>query len=130
MKIQLNTDRNIQHDESLTEHVDSVVSKALERFGAQVSRVEVHLSDLNAGKAGLGDKHCVMEARLEGRQPVVVSHDADTVREAVNGAAQKLQRLLDSALGRLAAPVRQGRTGVSVAPDEPEISLDPAADLS
>ncbi|HEU4775052.1 MAG TPA: HPF/RaiA family ribosome-associated protein [Lysobacter sp.] len=130
MKIQLHTDRNIQHDESLTEHVDSVVSKALERFGAQVSRVEVHLRDLNAGKAGIGDKHCVMEARLEGRQPVVVSHDADKVREAVNGAAQKLQRLLDSALGRLAAPVRQGRTGASAAPDEPQISFDPAADLS
>jgi ribosome-associated translation inhibitor RaiA len=128
MKIQLHTDKNIQHDESLTEHVDSVVNKALDRFGAQVSRVEVHLRDLNAGKAGLGDKHCVMEARLEGRQPVVVSHDADKVREAINGAAQKLQRLLDSALGRLAAPVRQGRTGVPAAPDELEISVDPAAD--
>lgn len=130
MKIQLHTDRNIQHDESLTEHVDSVVSKALERFGAQVSRVEVHLRDLNAGKAGLGDKHCVMEARLEGRQPVVVSHDADKVREAVNGAAQKLQRLLDSTLGRLAAPTRQGRTGIPAVPAKVETSPDEAADLS
>ncbi|MGV8941335.1 MAG: HPF/RaiA family ribosome-associated protein [Lysobacter sp.] len=128
MKIQLNTDKNIQGDEALATHVESVVSKTLERFGPQITRVEVHLSDLNAGKAGSADKHCLMEARLEGHQPVVVTHDADKVRDAINGAAQKMQRKLESTLGKLAAPERGGR-GAPMAANE-DVTLDAAADLS
>jgi hypothetical protein len=43
----------------------------------------------------------MMEARLEGRQPVAVTDHAATLEEAVHGAAHKLARLLDSTLGRL-----------------------------
>ena len=101
MKVILNTDNHIQGNDSLAEHVDGVVENALGRFSNQVMRVEVHLSDANGGKAGSGDKHCVMEARLEGRPPVAANNDAETVREAIVGAARKLQRALDSSLGRL-----------------------------
>jgi len=45
----------------------------------------------------------VLEARLEGRQPVVVTENAGTQDQAVQGAAQKLVRLLDSTLGRAQA---------------------------
>lgn len=101
MKVILNTDNHIQGSESLAEHVDTVVENALGRFSEQVMRVDVHLSDANAGKAGSGDKHCTMEARLEGRPPATANNDADTVRDAIAGAARKLQRVLDSSLGRL-----------------------------
>jgi hypothetical protein len=43
----------------------------------------------------------VMEARLEGRQPVAVAHQATTVEQAVEGAVHKLARLIESTLGRL-----------------------------
>jgi hypothetical protein len=43
----------------------------------------------------------VMEARLEGRQPVAVTHQAATLDQAVEGAAHKLARLIESTLGRL-----------------------------
>ncbi|MBB1087601.1 HPF/RaiA family ribosome-associated protein [Lysobacter sp. SG-8] len=101
MKVQINTDSHVQHDDSLTRHVESAVAGALERFGDQVTRVEVHLRDKNAGKTGGNDKHCTMEARLEGLQPMTASEDADTVASAVSGAARKLQRVLDHALGKL-----------------------------
>ncbi len=100
MKVQLNTDSNIQGDEALAEHVQGVVDGALERF-KQVSRVEVHLSDVNAGKSGDNDKRCVMEARVDGHQPVVASEDAATVRGAIGGSARKLQRALESTFGKL-----------------------------
>ncbi|MGY1424542.1 HPF/RaiA family ribosome-associated protein [Lysobacter sp. A289] len=109
MKIQLNTDSNIQGDDALAAHVEGVVTDALGRFSTQVTRVEVHLSDLNAAKGGGGDKQCMMEARLEGRQPMAVTHQAGTMRAAITGATGKLQRLLASSLGKLAAPERQGR---------------------
>lgn len=102
MKVQLNTDKNIQGDEALTSHVETVVDGVLGRFRSQISRIEVHLSDVNAGKSGAADKRCVMEARLEGRPPVAASDDADTVGASISGAAGKLQRLLDSSLGKQA----------------------------
>lgn len=43
----------------------------------------------------------MMEARLEGRQPTAVTHQAPTVAEAVDGAADKLERSIRSNLGRL-----------------------------
>lgn len=101
MHIQLNTDSHIQHDPSLVRHVEQAIESSLGRFSTQITRVEVHLRDTNAGKAGDDDKHCLLEARLEGRPPVVASDDAATVALAVNGAAKKLQRALDSSLGRL-----------------------------
>lgn len=101
MLIQLNTDHNIQHDPSVVRHVEQTLESTLGRFSSQITRVEVHLRDVNAGKAGDQDKTCLLEARLEGRPPVVASDDAATVATAVNGAARKLQRALDSSLGKL-----------------------------
>lgn len=101
MDIQLNTDKNIEGKEALASQVEAAVKRALRRFDDQITRVEVHLSDENAGKSGRDDKRCLMEARLEGRQPVAVTHQAGSVSEAVDGAANKLKSLLDSALGRL-----------------------------
>ncbi len=118
MKIQLNTDKNIQGDESVAGHVDTAVNSALSRFSSQITRIEVHLSDLNANKSGAHDKRCVMEARLESRNPVAVTHEADTVRESINGAAHKLQRLLESSLGKLAADERK-QQHVPPSADEP-----------
>lgn len=101
MKVQLNTDSNIDADERLHEHVQSVVEDSLDRFRDQVTRVEVHLADENADKGGDRDKRCMMEARLQGRRPTAVTHHAGSVREAIDGAADKLLRALESELGRI-----------------------------
>lgn len=101
MQVQVNTDRNINGGDGLSERVGGMVGDALERFSDQVTRVEVHLSDENSRqKDGGDDKKCVMEVRLAGRQPVAVTHHATNVELAVDGAAEKMKRLLDSTLGR------------------------------
>jgi len=69
--------------------------------GDHVTQVEVHPIDENPGKSGQRDQRCMLEARLEDRQPVAVTDQAATVEQAVHSAAQKLARLLDSTLGRL-----------------------------
>ena len=99
----LNTDNHVQGDEALAAHVDGVVDSVLGRFRKQITRVEVHLSDVNADKSGGSDKRCIMEARLEGRPPAAASNDAETMRAAISGAAHKLQRVLDSSLGKLSS---------------------------
>ncbi len=101
MKIQLNTDVHIDGTEALAAKVSATVEQALERFGEHITRVEVHLSDENGGKSGPQDQRCMLEARLQGRQPVAVTDHAATLEQAVHGAAQKLAHLLDSRLGRL-----------------------------
>ena len=101
MKIQLNTDINIEGTEALAAQVSATVEQALAHFSDHITRVEVHLSDENAGKSGQHDQRCLLEARLEGRKPVAVTETAPTLQQAVHGAAHKLAHLLDSALGRL-----------------------------
>lgn len=102
MQIQVNTDSNIDGHEALATQVSSVVESALKRFSDHITRVEVHLSDENSDKKGGNhDMRCAMEARLEGRQPIAVSDQAETLDQAVDGAADKLTRLIESTLGRL-----------------------------
>lgn len=83
--------------------LSATVEQAPERFSAHITRVEVQLSDENGGKIGQLDQRCMLEARLEGRQPVAVkvTDHAATLEQAVQGAAQKLAHLLDSTMGRL-----------------------------
>jgi ribosome-associated translation inhibitor RaiA len=109
MQVQVNTDNHVAGGEGLTRQVEAVVEGALGRFGDQVTRVEVHLNDENsAGKSGSDDKRCLMEARLAGLDPIAVSHRGATLEQALDGAAEKLERALDRTLGRLGD--KKGRT--------------------
>jgi ribosome-associated translation inhibitor RaiA len=101
MQIQVNTDSNIEGRETLVAHVTGVVEAVLERFAGRITRVEVHLSDQNGDKSGQDDKRCMMEVRIEGRQPTAVTQAAATLHQAIDGAAEKLKRSIESTLGRL-----------------------------
>jgi len=101
MQIHINTDRNIDGREALSAHISGEIKQALSRFSDHITRVEVHLSDENSDKKGGKDgMKCVMEARLEGRHPLVVTHQATTLEQSFNGAADKLNRLIESTIGR------------------------------
>lgn len=103
MLIQVNTDHNIPGHEALVTQVEETVLKALSRFGTHITRVEVHLSDDNGNKSGADDKRCVIEARLERHQPVVASHQAESLKQAYTGASTKLKTALTHTLGKLSA---------------------------
>jgi len=107
MQIHVHTDNSIEGSAGLTRHVEAVVSDTLGRFGNQITRVEAFLRDVNGPKVAGDDKRCVLEARLAGRQPTVVSHDAPTVDAAIDGAVDKLEKSLDKLLERLSE--RKGR---------------------
>ncbi len=119
MQIQLNTDTHVQGDDALAQWVDRELRDKLARFAEHITRIEVHLRDTKAGHHADDDKRCVLEARMAGRQPVAVTHDASKVADALHGAAEKLSRNLDTTLGRLRAGRRRG--GVAAQPEEPAI---------
>jgi hypothetical protein len=101
MQIQINTDNHIEGAAELTRRTEIVIESAVRRFAEQITRVEVHLSDENSTKSGTNDKRCMLEARLEGLQPVAVTHQAGSMDQAVTGAAEKLKRNLENTIGRL-----------------------------
>ncbi len=101
MIIQLNTDKNIAGDERLESYLNAIIIDELSNFSDNITRIEVHLSDENSQKKGEGDKRCMIEARLENRQPIAVTSNANTVEAAVNDALEKLKASLETIEGRL-----------------------------
>ena len=122
MQIQINTDHHIEGSEARDAWASSVVESALGHFADEVTRVEVHLSDENAGKSGAEDKRCVMEARVVGRPPIAVTNRAASLDAAVNGAAQKLVRAIEHDAGRADKHAHDPRP----LPDDAETSSDAA----
>lgn len=107
MIVQVNTENQVSGGADLPDTVEAEIRAGLDRFGPLVTRVEVHLGDVNSHKGGGADKRCSMEARLAGRQPEAVEHNAATLVEAWRGALRKLQRRLDSLRGKLGEPQRE-----------------------
>lgn len=101
MTIQLNTDKNLSIHESFGGALEDLLTRELSRFSEDITRLEVHLSDENGGKDGQNDNRCMIEARLEGRQPIAVTANADTLEQSVAEAIDKLKNSLDTILGRL-----------------------------
>ncbi len=101
MLVNVNTDANIRGSEKLREHITATLEDSLEKYADRITRVEVSLTDENSAKKEAGDDlRCLLEARLAGMQPVVMSCDASGIDVAVDGAIDKLLRLLDSRIGK------------------------------
>jgi ribosome-associated translation inhibitor RaiA len=101
MQVHVSTDNNINGSAKLIENIAAELQNTLSRFGNQITRIDVHLRDNNGPKSTGDDKSCLLEARLAGRQPTVVSHEAASLRQAIDGATSKLERALDHLVGKL-----------------------------
>jgi ribosome-associated translation inhibitor RaiA len=115
MQVLVNSDHHITGSESVAARVEGIVHDAMDRFGERVTRVEVHLTDVNGAKLGDRDKRCMMEARLSGLKPIAVSHQAPTLLEAIDEAADKLQRAVDRIIGKLRATEIRGAPDARIA---------------
>jgi hypothetical protein len=101
MIIQINTDNNIKGNEERINAYSALISDSLNRFNGQLSRIEVHLSDENSHKSGQDDIRCLLEARIEGMQPIAVTNFANSQEHALKGALDKIKSALTSTLGKL-----------------------------
>lgn len=100
MMIQFNTDKTIPWENRSDEHFSTLVKEEMDRFSDHISRVEVHLSDQNGAKEGTNDIRCLLEVRVEGRQPFATSDRADSIEQALSGAIAKMQATLKTTLER------------------------------
>src|SRR5260370_36375470 len=115
MQLLVNCAAPICCDENLFQRVEGVIAGTLERFSSRVSRVEAHLSDVSGVKPGNRDKVCRLEAWVTGGAPVVASHEAATLAEAIHAAADRLERLIALAIQELDA-LGNSQVRPSVAP--------------
>lgn len=101
MLVHVITDNHIRGGDELVAEIEATLEDALGRFDPQITRVEVHLADLNSHKKGDNDKRCALEARLAGLQPVAAVATGGDIKQAVAAAIDKLISQLDHKLGRL-----------------------------
>jgi len=101
MIIQFNTDNTISETEKVKAPLITLIKDKLDRFSDHITRIEVHLSDENGKKTGNNDIRCLLEARVEGLQPIAVTNDANSKDDAVRGAIDKMKAALDTRLGKL-----------------------------
>jgi sigma 54 modulation/S30EA-like ribosomal protein len=109
MQVRVDTDDHIDSNDELANRVEGVVEGSLERYRDRVVLVQVHLSRLVHVRApgrmhhlpGERDMCCRMEALAGTLSPIVVSHEALTLTEAIHAAAAKLERAVHDAFKRL-----------------------------
>jgi hypothetical protein len=100
MLIEVRTDGNIKGSKQSYAQVKAEVHAALDRYGDRIRRVDVHLSDAIGDKTGHDDKCCMIEARRDGREPIVVTHRESTLEQAIQGAIHNLKKSVESAFGK------------------------------
>jgi hypothetical protein len=126
MQVQVNTSNGVENKDTLDRWASDYLNDALARFGQDITRVEVQLRDVNAGKKGPDEKRCMLEARITGREPVAATHHAPTQDEAVRGATQRLIHLLDHTLGKLERHQHRDRDTIRKDPAAiPELDAGP-----
>lgn len=101
MDIKVNTDSHITGSEEMTAKFSEELKKKLNRFSEYIISVDIFFGDENRGKFGTDDKRCTIEVRSRNIKNEAVTHYADTIDHAFNGAVDKMRSLLDSRIGKL-----------------------------
>jgi ribosome-associated translation inhibitor RaiA len=118
MHVQVNTSNGIDNKETLERWATDYLNEHLARFDQDVTAIEVQLTDENqGGKKGADDKRCMLEARMNGRTPVAVTHHAENQDLAFRGAADKLVRVLEHTFGKLDRQDHRSRETIRRNPD-------------
>ena len=100
MQFQYNSDSSVMGTENVAERIEAMVRDKLARYEERLTRVEVHVRDVNGSKHGADDKECVIEARPRGGKPLGVHGKADKVDDAARKAANTLAQRLERVFGK------------------------------
>jgi hypothetical protein len=129
MQVLLHCDNHVKGGHLMAEHLQTVVTGALGRFGERIKRVEAHVSEVEGRARNSADSlHCRLEARLADMEAVVVSEHGASAHQAIEGGVRKLKRAVGAAIGKQ-DPRRQQAMRDAVQPGtEPAIPGDAATE--
>jgi len=94
MLVQVHTDNHIVGRQEVLDQVEAAVRASLAGFEDQLTRLEVYLNDQNGPKATGDDIKCTVETHPTGGKRLVAHHNAGDMFAAVDGAVDKLHRML------------------------------------
>lgn len=100
MQFQFNSDNRVVGDTAVAEDVEALVRGRLSRISDRLSRVEVHIGDVNGPRGGGDDKRCAVEVRPNGMKPISATDQASTVEAAVASATDKVLAAYDRQTGK------------------------------
>ncbi len=100
MQVQFNSDNNISGTDTMGQRIEGQLRERLERFADRLTRLEVHVSDDNGARSHGEDKKCVIEARIQGSNPLSATANADTIDSAASKAGNKLAKMLERHFGK------------------------------
>ena len=89
MSAVMNSDNQTLLGSDTSQRVETLVETRLARISDRLTRVEVHVSDVDGPRSGGDDKKCVIELRPNGMRPITVSDQASTVERAVTAATYR-----------------------------------------
>ncbi|MEO6095001.1 MAG: ribosomal subunit interface protein [Fibrobacteria bacterium] len=113
MEIAVYSDNKIEDRDALSDYFRAAVERELRPVGGDITGVEVHLGDENGSQWIGDDKRCVMVVQLDGHQPMSVTHHGTTFGAAMEGACDRLNRMIGKALGCLREPHHRSNPFVS-----------------
>jgi hypothetical protein len=101
MQFLFNSDNNIEGNFRMADRVEDLVWGTLSRVEGRLTRVEVHVGDIDGTRSGSNDKRAVVELRPAGMQPVSGSAQAGNIEAAVSSATDKALAAFERQIGKI-----------------------------
>ena len=101
MFIEFHSDNNVKTSEETVAPFRDQINNSFKTYSHQVSSVQVHFSDENGNKGGQDDKRCMMEVRLDGKDPIAVTARLSNITQALKFASDKMKASLDTRRDKL-----------------------------
>lgn len=103
MQVQFRTDNHITCTDAMAQWASKTIAAALNRYADRLGGVQAHVSDESAAKKSTAEPLlCTLQAHVEGQATLVVKHHGADMNQAIEGAADKMLRQIEHALGRKA----------------------------
>lgn len=106
MRFMFNNDNQTALSSATSQRVEALVEARLGRISDRLTRVEVHVSDVDGPRSGGEDKKWVVELRPNGMRPITATDQASTVERAVTAATDRALKAFDRQIGK--ATTRKG----------------------
>ena len=106
MQFQFNSDNQTKGDADVAGRLEALVSGRLDRILDRLTRIEVHVGDVNGPRGGGDDKSCTVEIRPNGMNPITATAQGPSIDSAASSAADKVLTAFDRQTGK--ATTRKG----------------------
>ena len=99
MQFQFNSDNRVTGDAAVADRIERLVRLRLDHVSARMTRVEVHVGDVNGPRGG-NDIRGSVELRPNGMRPIAATDEASSVEAAVASATDKARSAFDRQIGK------------------------------